>query len=310
MITIELRHVAVLLAPDEPRLEQVEMPAFLGTWVRGPVFETQSSSRGKRSRIGPPQRRPSWRFELSEAGIAWAAEWTRISDAANESMRTYLEGEHANCFPGAFRDGFARGSAWARRESGDTASQSGQGAPVKSQTIRTLETAIADALEAMRETADTLEEDDDLQSAHYLRHRIDALGEASSAFTLERIVSMSEAELREEMAADGLDYDECGERGHALVQRLCEEHRKRSEERRELGPRWARGEVTGEERVALLVDVNAYLTGFERHHESHEPWEPEACVALSESFGISLEDAGRLFDEARDGAVDDVEATS
>ena len=113
---VALRHVEVLLDPDKKRHEQVEMPEFLGSWVRGPDFELMVSPRGKRSRLKPIPRLPSWRFELSEAGIAWAAEWRRVSDAANESMGAYLEGEHANCFPGAFRDGFARGAAWARRE--------------------------------------------------------------------------------------------------------------------------------------------------------------------------------------------------
>jgi hypothetical protein len=105
---VSLRHVEILLDPDKSRLDQIEMPAFLGAWVR--------ATGSKRARPGPVPRRASWRFELSEAGIAWAAEWRRLSDAANESMRTYLEGEHANCFPGAFRDGFARGAAWARQE--------------------------------------------------------------------------------------------------------------------------------------------------------------------------------------------------
>jgi hypothetical protein len=95
--TIGAAHVAVLLDPDRPR-DIIDMPERLGRWVKVPAFKRRLSN--------------GWRFELSEDGRSLAVEAKRLSDAANESMREYLQGERANCFPGAFRDGFARGVGW------------------------------------------------------------------------------------------------------------------------------------------------------------------------------------------------------
>jgi hypothetical protein len=167
--------------------------------------------------------------------------------------------------------------------------------------VHALENAVADALCAMTATADSLEEDGDLQGAHYLRHRIDALDKAADEFVYARIQAMSPAQLREEMARDGLDFDACGDRGVALVRRLCDEHRKRSEVRDALASRWACGDVTGDERSVLFADVAEFLDARERAHDSFEPWEPIGVVELAESFGIPLDDAGRLFDAVRDG---------
>ena len=99
---------------------------------------------------------------------------------------------------------------------------------MKPQTIRNLDTAICDALAAMRHAATYLEEHEHLQAAHHLMHRVDALDRAAGEFAGERIMAMSEDELREEMAAEGLDYDESADAGHALVQRLIAEHRERN----------------------------------------------------------------------------------
>ena len=121
-LAIEARHVAVLLAPDEPRLNTVDMPECLGRWTKAasvPFARPPTigmAGRGPRAR--PRRTVAAWRFVLSERGLEVAAATKRLSDAANESMREYLQGEHANCFPGAFRDGFARGAAWARAKQG------------------------------------------------------------------------------------------------------------------------------------------------------------------------------------------------
>jgi len=99
---LEARHVAVLLDPDEPRKNRVLMPEHLGRWIRAPTYVRERSH--------------PWHFELSERGKTHAAAIRRVSDAANESMREYLQGEHANCFPGVFRDGFCRGAGWRETE--------------------------------------------------------------------------------------------------------------------------------------------------------------------------------------------------
>lgn len=81
--------------------ERVDMPEELGRWVQQTILKRRSSP-------------GMWRFELTDEGKRVASHVRILVGAANESLRQYVESEHrANCFPGAFRDGFARGVHWA-----------------------------------------------------------------------------------------------------------------------------------------------------------------------------------------------------
>lgn len=115
---------------------------------------------------------------------------------------------------------------------------------VTNKTIRELESAAIEAVLAMNELADLLVPVE-LRSGGYIRpaeqarafvrdqriaNRIERLriaaielDRAETACSRERTLTMSEAEMREEYEALGLDWDETTERGQALLQKLLAE---------------------------------------------------------------------------------------
>lgn len=104
---------------------------------------------------------------------------------------------------------------------------------VTNKTIRELETAAVEAVQAMNELAELLFNGgsrvlllDRRARAQVDRLRLAAveLDRAETACSRERCLTMSEAEMREEFAALGLDWDETTERGQALLQRLLAEY--------------------------------------------------------------------------------------
>jgi hypothetical protein len=108
---------------------------------------------------------------------------------------------------------------------------------VTNKTIRDLENAAMEAVQAMNELVELLEGG----GSTFLRDRRIAnrverlrlaaieLDRAETACSRERTLTMSEEEMREEFEALGLDWDETTERGHALMQRLLAEHDTRRE---------------------------------------------------------------------------------
>jgi hypothetical protein len=103
---------------------------------------------------------------------------------------------------------------------------------VTNKTIRELEDAAVEAVQAMNELAELL----DGGASAFLRdqriaNRVERLRIASAELdraetncARERICAMSEADMREEFAALGLDWDETTNRGHALLQKLLAEY--------------------------------------------------------------------------------------
>lgn len=95
----------------------------------------------------------------------------------------------------------------------------------------------------LADLADEFEAADDIQTAHYLRHRVDALDTSLRDIDRARIWSMSESDLRTELAARGIDHAGAKDLG-SILQRLLDEHRAAFEAKRR-AEREADSEVDG-----------------------------------------------------------------